>query len=158
MKISLVFAVALLSTCLRAQAVEDVVAAACGGGQTSAGVTYQWLLGELMVDLYADGISLDQGFGPDPCFTVSSHQPDPELDIALAVYPNPTTEVLHLESFSLKNYQAILYDLQGHTLLQQQTTDGRAALQLHNFLPGNYFLAIWKEGRLLQSFVIQKLQ
>ncbi len=146
------------SASLPAQPVEDVVAAGCGGGITQAGVRFQWLLGELMVELYADGISLDQGFGPAACFTVSTHQAGPGAEIALAAYPNPTTGLLQLECFSLPDYQAVLHDLHGKLLLRQTAHSGRAALDLSAFAPGTYLLAVWNEGRLVKSFIIQKLQ
>lgn len=156
---NLVFLFAFLfTTGLYSQPVEDVVAAACGGAQTSNGVQYQWLLGEIMVELYADGISLDQGFGPAACFTVSTHDTGPGAEVALAAYPNPTTGLLHLESFTLKNYQAILHDMHGRQLLRQVATLGQAELRLDSLTPGIYLLAIWDDGRLIKSFIVQKLQ
>lgn len=156
---NLLFPAALLfCTLLRAQAVEDVVAAGCGGGITTDGIQYDWLLGELMVELYADGISLDQGFGPAPCFTVSTHQTSPGPQIALAAYPNPTTGQLNLECYQIDDYHVVLYDLQGRTLLNETTHTGKLGLQLQPLPSGTYILAAFSDGALIKSFTIQKIQ
>ncbi|MBK6932672.1 MAG: T9SS type A sorting domain-containing protein [Saprospirales bacterium] len=155
--ISLFIAV-LFALASRAQPAEDVVATACGGGQTAAGVRYDWLLGELMAELYADGISLDQGFGPAPCFTVGTYQGDVHPEIAVAAYPNPTTNFLQIEAYPIRHFSAKIFDLQGQLLLQQESENSHTALQMGLFPPGAYLLAVWSDNRLIKTFIIQKFQ
>lgn len=71
------------------------------------------------------------------------------------VYPNPTTDLLILESDQLIS-QWMLFDLNGKMLRQQRSGVQRETIDLQSFPAGTYFLR-WQQGEeVLTSKVVRQ--
>ncbi len=80
------------------------------------------------------------------------------ISLELSVYPNPTTDILHLQiasSFSdALSYQ--LFDLQGNILVSNSITDSTTPISLHAFASSTYFLKVFNSKGEIKSFKILK--
>ncbi len=81
---------------------------------------------------------------------------DPTLEANLFVFPNPTSEFIHLLSNGAPFESVMLYNIQGE-LLQVLETEGTALrLQVSDFQSGLYFLKIaTKKGTVIRKVAIK---
>lgn len=83
------------------------------------------------------------------------------LSEQIKVYPNPTTNLLFVETMenTITDYAYNLFDATGKTILNQrgQTTEGlnKFTLDLSSYVSGSYYLVIQKNGENV-SYKIQK--
>lgn len=79
--------------------------------------------------------------------TVGVSAADP---LRLEIYPNPVQERLSINLPDEGNYRAVIYNLQGNTVLAQQAT-GDATLQMEvaNFPAGMYSIAVYSGHRVM---------
>jgi len=89
-------------------------------------------------------------------FTVGLPQTVKEIN--LAVFPNPATDILILQTGATvyTSLSCRLYDVQGRTLQQIQITDRQTQLDLRACAAATYFLEIRQKGQVLQTFKIIK--
>jgi hypothetical protein len=78
------------------------------------------------------------------------------INLALIVYPNPTTNYLTLkvEDNSALNYQ--LYDLQGTVIENKKVNSNTTTISVENLSTATYFLSVTKNNKLVKTFKIIK--
>jgi hypothetical protein len=122
----------------------------------------RFTLGETVILKLVDenGNSIGSGFGSTQTAVLSVQEPQKNI-IDVLVYPNPTSDLVHLDikSTNLKSFQLNLYDLQGKLHLSQN----HAALQqtysvnLSHFATGVYMLHIKDfDSNLIATYKIIK--
>jgi uncharacterized repeat protein (TIGR01451 family) len=76
--------------------------------------------------------------------------------IEFDMYPNPASDKLFVEIFSLEKVQFRLYNMLGHTHIQQRLSNGKHNLDLGHLTNGIYFVEITSEHqRVVRKLVIQ---
>lgn len=89
---------------------------------------------------------------------------------AISLYPNPTSDILYLESgeelsgiFNCKDcagYNLYIFDASGKQIQFESEVSGhKIAIHTENFIPGQYFIAITKNNKVIYNnkFFIQRL-
>ena len=81
-----------------------------------------------------------------------------ELNISLAVYPNPTYDNLNIEinEFNNENLSYELFDIQAKLLASGLITSKQTQINLINLPPSAYFMHISQKNKKIQSFKIIK--
>lgn len=114
------FLVLVYSLSLSGQDIKQQVVAAAGGYDVSGdnSISLSWTLGELVITTVESGggdIVLTQGFH-QTMLVIDAIQKNPELDVEVSVFPNPTSELVNI------NFKA---PLDGETEIYLHTADGR---------------------------------
>ncbi len=81
------------------------------------------------------------------------------ITISMSVYPNPTTNNLTLEvqEYSDKKLVYQLFDIKGRLLDSSRIIDSRTQIITSEYLPATYFLKIFYENKIVQSFKFIKI-
>jgi hypothetical protein len=83
---------------------------------------------------------------------ISGLQLTPQSDLALSVYPNPTTESFAIESpYSILNIS--LYSVSGERVLNKKVNKEKLLLSINNFEAGIYYLA----AETSQGLIVKKI-
>jgi len=79
-------------------------------------------------------------------------------NIALAVYPNPTSDYLNLSisDNDLSSLTYVLYDLQGRTIASQKVTANTTAISMQGLASAAYILKISQNNNPLKTYRIIK--
>ncbi len=73
----------------------------------------------------------------------------------LSIFPNPTSDVLHIEASQL--CEVLIIDALGRLRLRQKLQTNKTTINTQAFVPGPYYLQCYLDGRLLQSLCFSKL-
>ncbi|WP_346862076.1 T9SS type A sorting domain-containing protein [uncultured Draconibacterium sp.] len=132
---------------------------------SSAGVTQQageyelsWTIGETAIESISNETTiLTQGFHQSK-ITVTAINDLLLSGLELKVYPNPTTEFVHIQMSSTdKQANYALYDFAGKLLQKAAITGTETQLNLHDYTNGTYLLRMtYDENQPLQTFKIVK--
>ncbi|MCD4770125.1 MAG: T9SS type A sorting domain-containing protein [Bacteroidales bacterium] len=144
------------------QEIKQQVISSAGGYDVSGGISLSWTLGELVITTVESGggdLILTQGFQQSK-LEVTAIEENPDLGVAVTIYPNPTSEILNIK-FALP--------LEGETLVQLAGPDGRSVfskevpsgvlieqINMQAYPAGTYFLRI-QNGIKLTVYKIIKL-
>ena len=79
-------------------------------------------------------------------------------DIALSVYPNPTTNFLQLivDCEKLKDLHYQLFDTGGKVVRNEKVTDNQTGIVMDNLIPATYFLKVIHKNKAIKIFKIIK--
>jgi hypothetical protein len=79
-------------------------------------------------------------------------------DIALSVYPNPTTNFLQLivDCEKLKDLHYQLFDTGGKILQNEKITNNQTGIAMDNLIPAIYFLKVIYKNKAIKIFKIIK--
>ncbi|UHO36683.1 T9SS type A sorting domain-containing protein [Chryseobacterium capnotolerans] len=81
-----------------------------------------------------------------------------EINLSLAVFPNPTTDILNLK-VGFKDYNKYRYDLfdsSGKLLTSQPITQAQTQITMTSYPASIYLLKISKEGATIKIFKVLK--
>lgn len=82
---------------------------------------------------------------------------EPHNSIGLNVYPNPTTDIIRIETTSdYTNLSYQLTDATGRTLVRSKMQVPKDAVSMQAYATGIYFLNILHNNTLIQTFKITK--
>jgi predicted nuclease of predicted toxin-antitoxin system len=141
-----------------ARAQHQVIAPAGGYKDTTMG-SLSWTLGEpVIVTLVATDNILTQGF-QQGSFTVSEMIVSKDLDFAITVFPNPSTDyvVLKVDNSKSKSLSYFLSNVDGKILSTDKLISSEQQISLSNCAKGTYLLSVQNEnGQVLKSFKIIK--
>ena len=116
---------------------------------------YAWFEGE-SEEAFADGMSVDSLLAGDysvlavdstGCigsidFVIDAVDGLDESDVVWSVFPNPATDLLHVQVNTLGQGQLVLTDLNGRDILQRNVQTKRTVLDLSNVPAGAYMLRL----------------
>ncbi len=146
------------------QDIKQQVISSAGGFDVASdnSISLSWTLGELVISTVESGsgdLILTQGFQQSK-LEVTAIEENPDLGVAVTIYPNPTSEILNIK---------FVLPLEGETLLQLAGPDGRRLfneeippgvlmkqINMQGYPAGTYFLRI-QNGIKLNVYKIIKL-
>ena len=142
------------------QQLDEVVVSAFAEGQSADGGTLCWTLGELMVEFYANGEALDQGFLQGFCLVTDVADPAGDAQTAgqVSVFPNPVSAILNIRMATPGLYSVELSDMQGRRLMTQSFAAENTELDLNPYPSGAYLLRVASNGQTLKISIIQKIR
>lgn len=155
MKIISSILLVLAAHMMSAQDLSPEVVATAGETFSSNSLTLDWTLGEIMTESYSGTIVLTQGF----------HQPDNNTtsleDLAslfgtIKVYPNPTTDLIVIETEQAGGLDLLLYDMTGRTVLHKNVSASSSQLNLSGLPDGTYLLRLSDGQQAIRSLRIHK--
>ena len=156
MKKTILFAISFLFFLSKVTAQTSTNAA--GGDASGAGGSVAYSVGQPFYITYsgANG-SVAQGVQQTyQIFSLGINQS--ELNISLAVYPNPTYDNLNIEikEFNNENLSYELFDIQAKLLASGLITSKQTQINLINLPPSAYFMHISQKNKKIHSFKIIK--
>ena len=82
----------------------------------------------------------------------------PEIVLAISVYPNPTTDILHLSvgNHNLSGLGLELFDVSGKLLFKQSILEPMTSIDMGLFPTATYYLNIIDRNNLIKTFKIIK--
>lgn len=131
---------------------------------SSAGETYQntkyqleWSIGEIAVEtLEGESRMLTQGFHQGP-LEISTLINNTDFDINMTVYPNPTSNYIHLTTESVvHNLKVNITNLNGITIYSCEIDTSPWQFDFSNYASGTYILLVITKNQTLKSFKIIK--
>ncbi len=152
----LILGIVLSASSLKSQ---ELISAAAGHANVN-NHQISWSLGETMTEtMIAGDIVLTQGFHQD-FYQITTVFETEDASLKLDVYPNPTTQYLHLRKTENSNpVRYYLYDLSGKLMKTGLIHQGDYTLDLRAYQAGNFILRLHSsEGELLKSYQIVKVK
>ena len=125
------------------QAQEAVVAG--GGNASGSGGTVSYTAGQVV---YSNNSgtngSVTQGVQQAYIISVTTGIDNKGIDLSYKVYPNPTTDYLHLklDDFQKSIYSYQLFDINGKMLESKMIVNESTSISMKALKEGNYFLKI----------------
>ncbi|MDF2436050.1 MAG: hypothetical protein K0Q95_426 [Bacteroidota bacterium] len=139
-----------------AQSASPDVISCSGNSFNNGGNQLDWTLGEPVTSTLSGGNNaLSQGFHQPDLLITSLNEL--QLDYLLNVYPNPTTDIVHLQFTDLKVTVSIeLFTSEGKLLESQKVNSNEAQLSLLKYKAGTYLLSVKESGSAAKTFRIIK--
>jgi len=131
-----------------------------GGEATGAGGTASYTVGQVFYQTHSgDNGSVAEGVQqPFEISVVTEIESIKGVELNIAAYPNPTTDVLILSvgesDFSDMSYQ--LFDVQGRILQNRRVENSETSINMKDFTPANYFVKVIKNKTEIKVFKIVK--
>ncbi len=131
----------LVTTIGYSQTISKQVIGAAGKTQSSATSKLSWTVGEPIVGLMtSNGNQLGNGYYPALNLQALSVE-DNSMNVQLIVYPNPTSQSLHVTHPDLNSFGIRIVDLNGK-LLYQGNINKEEPLDVSNYTQGVYLVTI----------------
>lgn len=140
-------------------AAQEVVAPA-GHYFEGENMSISFTLGELAVEtLYGESIVLTQGFQQSVLLITSLEELE-GADIAVSVFPNPTSNVLtvSVNKGDLQSLSYHIYDLSGVLLSTGEIKNIEETISFREYMTGVYVLSVIKNNKPVHTFRIVKQQ
>ncbi|NUO02001.1 MAG: T9SS type A sorting domain-containing protein [Saprospiraceae bacterium] len=121
--------------------------------------TLYWTVGEVAVETLEESpINLTQGFHQVFYILVSEHGPA-KPDWALRLFPNPTTELVTLETSYTNDLHVSISSLNGQALYSRKIIGGGSnTFDLKDYPAGTYLFSVRDADQNLQTFKILKIR
>jgi hypothetical protein len=136
---------------------QQVVATSGNTLQKSTG-SISFTLGEPVTGTFAkENTTLTQGFH-QPTLTIVSTDEYLNENISCRVYPNPTSDLVHLEmkNEEVENMVYILYGAEGKELMKKNIESSITEISFDGLNPAIYILIVEKDGKDLETYKIIK--
>lgn len=131
----------LVTTIGYSQTISKQVIGAAGKTQSSATSKLSWTVGEPIVGLMtSNGSQLGNGFYPALNLQALSVE-DNSMNVQLIVYPNPTSQSLHVTHPDMNFFGITIADLNGKQLYSG-TINNDEPLDVSNYSQGMYMVTI----------------
>jgi|TARA_B110000908_G_C10184554_1_gene417347 hypothetical protein len=152
-KNSLLFLTLLTTITVTAQEVVSTQGDSYSNGTGSIDFT----IGEVIINTGTDGTNtLTQGFHQTNWNFVGLEDHLPSY--AAIIFPNPTVDVLNIQTSSFEGVTYTLYDGQGKLVLQDLLSAKQTPIEVSELAPGSYSLTLNNETQNLKTFKLVKLQ
>jgi hypothetical protein len=131
-----------------------------GGNASGAGGSLSYTIGQIFykVNVGTNG-SISQGVQqPYEISVVTSIKGTENIQLGLAVYPNPVRDNLTLRFTGDVPLQCVayMYDINGSLLLTKKIEGNVTSVSMEAFLPGSYFLKVIQGSNEVKTFKIIK--
>ena len=152
-KNTVLFLTLLTTTTVTAQEVVSTQGDSYSNGTGSIDFT----IGEVIINTGTDGTNtLTQGFNQTNWNFVGLEDHLPSY--AAIIFPNPTVDVLNIQTSSFEGVTYTLYDGQGKLVLQDLLSAKQTPIEVSELAPGSYSLTLNNETQNLKTFKLVKLQ
>lgn len=143
-----------------AQSLEQTVIGAAGNfSANSGGSTLSWTVGEpISTTENSSSAILTQGFQQPVTVNPLSISNKIEDEIAVQVFPNPTTEQITIQTNSRTALKAELINVLGQVIHSYALNDASLTIDLTRLPAANYLLQVYSKKSSIQTFKIQKIQ
>ena len=149
------FLVFLILTTITATAQEVVSTQGDSYSNTSGSIDFT--IGEVVINTGTDGTNdVTQGFHQTNWNFVGLEDHLPSY--AAIIFPNPTVDVLNIQTSSFEGVTYTLYDGQGKLVLQDLLSAKQTPIEVSELAPGSYSLTLNNETQNLKTFKLVKLQ
>ncbi|AUC75681.1 T9SS type A sorting domain-containing protein [Olleya sp. Bg11-27] len=128
-----------------------------GGEAIGPGGTVSYSVGQIVYSTLTEAAgSVSQGLQqPFEIFTTLGVN-ETTINLALNVYPNPTSDFLTLKTKKTEGLTIQLYDLQGKVLINQTVNSTSTNISLENQQSATYLLNVLKNNQIVKTFKIIK--
>jgi phosphoribulokinase len=133
------------------------VVATQGDSYSNANGSIDYTIGEVIINTGTDGSNyITQGFQQTNWNFVGlvDHSPSYEA----IVFPNPTEDILNIQTSAFENVTYSLYDAQGRLVLQDKLSAEQTSIQVSQLAPGSYSLTLNNGAQYLKTFKLIKQQ
>jgi len=134
-------------------------ATASGGDASGAGGSAAYSVGQVAyTSIETASGSVNQGVQQPYKVSAIGINTNPDIDLLMSVYPNPTVALINLsiQNMDLSNLSYQLYDVQGKLLVNQKVTNALTSVIMEEYAAGSYFLKVTEKNAELKSFKIIK--
>ena len=134
----------------------QTVISANGGTATAAGTQVSWTIGEPVVATVSDSKNtLTQGFQQSN-LTVSEIKNSNLENVNIKLYPNPTTDLVILETNKITDLDFKIYSTNGKLLKTEKINNTETQIFFTEYSSGIYFLTISNTKKQIKTFQIIK--
>lgn len=134
---------------------QDVIGTAGASYSTTAG-NIDFTIGEVVINTVTNGTEdLTQGFH-QPSWTYAGVY-DFVDDYSAVIFPNPTIDVVNINSPEFAGVTFTLQDAAGRIVLVGNLTDVTTTLDFSVYATGTYSITLSKQGENLKTFKLIKL-
>lgn len=147
MKLLLTYVLLGFGVSTSAQAISKTVMANGGGALTNSEIQLNSTIGEPIVRMVSNELSLDQGFWAGSLF-VEPLTPSEALD-GIVVFPNPVEEVLNIFTNNTRVYGITLFSMEGRMVLQKKVDETKTEhlIDASILAKGVYVLQVFVTGK-----------
>jgi hypothetical protein len=131
------------------------VIATQGDSYSNASANIDFTVGEVIIATGTDGTNdLTQGFHQTNWNFVGLEDFAPNYEAI--IFPNPTEDVLNIQTSTFENVTYTLYDAQGKLVMQDILSAEQTPIQVRPLAPGSYSLTLNNETQNLKTFKLVK--
>jgi len=126
-----------------------------GNSYSNANGSIDFTIGEVMINTGTDGTTaITQGFHQTNWNFVGVE--DYALHFEVTVFPNPTEDVLTIQTTTFERVTYSLYDAQGKLVLKDALSAEQTPIQVSQLAPGSYSLTLNNDAQILKTFKLIK--
>lgn len=126
-----------------------------GGSYSTANGNIDFTIGEVIINTATDGTNtLTQGFHQTNWNFLGLDDHAPEYQAT--IFPNPSSEVINVQTTSFENVSYSLYDAQGKLVLQSVLSGELTPIAVSELPVGSYHLTLANESNILKTFKLIK--
>lgn len=160
-KIILSGLVLVVAAFANAQSISPQVIASAGTHYVGSNAQLSWTIGEPVITTVSNGSNIiTQGFH-QTLLNVTSVEEQTVAGVNVAVFPNPTSDVLNINlTNNLKDLQMELFDMGGKLLQARKigATEGNVQIAMTEYARANYLLRLYSaDGSVNYTYKVQKM-
>lgn len=132
---------------------------ALGGMAYGTGGSVSYSIGQIDYESAADaGGSIGQGLQQPYEIMIVSGIEDNDINLAFAVYPNPTADfvVLSVQNANTLNMTYALFDIEGKLIEKQEVNGSQTTIAMKDLANGIYFIKVLRKSTEVKIFKVIK--
>lgn len=125
-------------------------------GESFINATYSmdWSVGEVATSTYTAGnFTLSEGLHQN---FITVEAVDQVAEFGISVYPNPTSDFININSSEIENFDVLIVDVNGRSIINQNVAGNQTQIDFSNFANGIYILSINKNNQVETYKLIKK--
>lgn len=125
-------------------------------GESFVNATYSmdWSVGEVATSTYTAGnFTLSEGLHQN---FITVEAVDQVAEFGISVYPNPTSDFININSSEIENFDVLIVDVNGRSIINQNVAGNQTQIDFSNFANGIYILSINKNNQVETYKLIKK--
>ena len=131
----------LLSVVVHSQSISKQVIGTAGKSQTNSNLKVSWTIGEPIAGfMTAGGYQLGNGYYPSKHINTLDNE-DNILDIPIKIFPNPTSQMIHVSHPNLNSFVVSIMDSNGKQLYFG-TLNKEEPLDISKYTQGIYLITV----------------
>jgi hypothetical protein len=132
---------------------------ASGGDATGSGGSASYSIGQITYTTNTGtSASVAQGVQQPYEISITTGQDEAGIDLNLAAYPNPTSDllVLQIDDSNASSFSYALFDANGKMVDQHEITNCQTQIDIEFFPVSTYFLKVIQNGKEVKTFSVLK--